>query len=84
MKESVQAVVIFIRNGIELVIMAASTIDRQTQERSAQVVDRVLNCEMLRIVRNPRAKAASVGEVTCGDDFLVTILGRLTGQQVTG
>src|SRR5690606_42029283 len=59
-KNAVQPVVILGRDRIELMIVTAGATDRHSKECTPQVVDRVFDRQMLRIIRHPRAEPPGV------------------------
>ena len=63
MKDAVQAVVVLGADRVELVVVAAGARQRQTEECSPHIVDRVLNGEMRRIVIDARTKPPREGDV---------------------
>src|SRR5262249_15776571 len=68
LEETVETVVVLVRERVELVVVATATIDGQAQERSAQVVDGVLDREMPRIARiRKRSKPAGICQVSRRD-----------------
>src|SRR5207253_3022024 len=46
LEDAIKRVVVVVREGIELVVVAARAIDRESQEGPAEVVDRVLDREV--------------------------------------
>ena len=83
-KDAVERVVILRGDGIELVIVAARAAHGEPEEAAADVVDRVLDREVLRVVVHARAETAGVGEVAGRDDALVTLGVGRAALQVAG
>ena len=79
-EDAVKRVVILRGDGIEFVIVAARAIHGEAEEGASEIVDRVLDGEVLRVVVHARAEAACVGDVAGGDDLIV----RARGQQIAG
>ena len=83
-KDAVQAVVIAIGDRVELMIVAASTTDCQPQKTASQIVDRVFDRQMLRVIIDTRPESTRIGKVACGDDSLITFFVGSAAPQVTG
>mgnify|MGYP006184875225 CR=1 FL=1 len=51
-----QAVVIGLRHRVELVVVATGAVERQPEKRPAQIVDRVFDRQVLRVIADPRSE----------------------------
>jgi hypothetical protein len=83
-EHAVQAVVVARRDGIEFVVVTASTAQRHAQERSAEIVNRVFDGQVLWIVVDARTEATRVGDVAGSDDPLIPFFVGRAAAQVAG
>ena len=74
MEDSIECVVVTRGDWIKFMIMTPRAAERQSQKRPAEVVERVFNGQMLRIIVNAGTKTASVRNIPCGNDSLLTLL----------
>ena len=82
-EDPVERVVVLVRDGVELVVVAARAADGKAQEGLAEIIDRIVDDQVLG-ARFARREAARRREVSRGDDLLVAFGLRPRGEQVAG